>query len=303
MSPKVSAVVTTYNRTTLLRDAIESVLAQTFEDFECIVVDDASDEDSQSVVEEFDDERLRFVEHEQNRGLSTARNTGVDASSGKYVAFLDDDDQWLPTKLEKQVELLDDSPEEVAFVYCWMDYCSYANGKYRQCHPTLDGDIFEEVLDRQRITNGSTLLVRRDIFDKVGGFDESLSRGIDGDFIRRVAVDFEVRYVPEVLVEYYTDHGNNRITNMKPSGVREHIYGTEVKFEKFGPELRQLPRRAARIHADLGYHYAYLGNLRESVRRFARAFRTLPYEPVNFLWLYKTFRLVPERLIGGLGRD
>lgn len=292
MSPTTSAVIPTYNRTDLLPDAIECVLGQTYEDFECIVVDDGSDEDTASVLEQFDDPRIKYVEHEENRGLSAAVNTGAEASNGDYIAFLDDDDRWLPEKLEKQLDLIERLSDDVGLVYCWMDYYRGTGEKYRENHAELSGNIFEELLDTQRIGNNSTIFVRSEVFEAVGGFDESLPRGVDGDFLRRVARKFEIDYVPEVLVEYYTDHGNTRITNESRSGIENHIRGTEAKFEKF--DLYEYPRRAAKIHADLAYHYLLIGKWRESIRQFKSAFSVAPYEPGVYLWFYRSLRVLPR---------
>jgi len=287
MAPTVSVVLTTYNRTDLLPRTIESVLRQTYEDFECLVIDDASTENTQSVVNSYDDGRLNYVEHGENRGLSAARNTGINASTGQYIAFLDDDDEWLPKKLEKQVDVLDKTTTNVGLVYCWMDLYRHPNTKYDECHPTLEGEIFEEMLDRQRLCNGSTLLVRRNVIDTVDGFDESLSRGVDGDFLRRLCRSYEVKGVNEVLVKYYTDHGSQRMTRDDESGIRNHIHGSRIKFEKFDKELKRYPRRAARIHADIGYHHALLNEWQQSINHFRSALTTAPYEPGVYLWLLR----------------
>ena len=104
--PKVSVVIPTYNRPEFLGAAISSVLNQTFQDWELLVVDDASENDTEEVVDGFGDHRLRWFRHEKRIGGSAARNTGIVNSVGAYVAFLDDDDEWLPDKLRLQVELL-----------------------------------------------------------------------------------------------------------------------------------------------------------------------------------------------------
>ena len=290
MAPTVSVVLPTYNRTDLLPRTLESVLRQTYSDFECIVVDDASVENTQSVIESYDDSRLNYLEHEENRGLSAARNTGIEAATGRYLAFLDDDDEWLSEKLEKQVRVFDRASPDIGLVYCWMDYYQHPNTKYDECHPTLEGDIFEQVLDRQRLCNGSTLLVRTEVVNQVGVFDESLSRGVDGDFLRRVCESYNVKGVWEVLVKYYTDHGHQRMTRDDESGIRNHIHGSKVKFDKFDPELKDYPRRAARIHADIGHHHALLNEWRQSIHHFRQGFLIAPHEPGVYQWLLRTIR-------------
>ncbi len=115
--PKVSVVVLTHNRRRLLRRAISSILNQTFQDFEIVLVDDASTDNTPEVVRSFGDARIKYIRHEVNKGEAGSRNTGVTSSSGDYIAFLDDDDEWLPEKLEQQVRLLDSSPSQVGAVY------------------------------------------------------------------------------------------------------------------------------------------------------------------------------------------
>ena len=105
LSPKVSVVIPVFNRPAAVRRAIESVLAQTCQDFEIIVVDDGSTDETPAVVAGLADPRMTLIQHEGNRGGSAARNTGLRAASAEYVAFLDSDDEWLPRKLERQLEV------------------------------------------------------------------------------------------------------------------------------------------------------------------------------------------------------
>ena len=120
--PLVSVIVPTRNRANLVARAIQSVLDQTYRHIECIIVDDGSSDETRQVVEEFTDERLVYLRHETQRHASAARNTGIAYSRGELIAFLDDDDEWMSRKLEKQVELLLSLHEKVGMVYCWMDY-------------------------------------------------------------------------------------------------------------------------------------------------------------------------------------
>ena len=115
--PQVSVIIPTHNRSEFLGAAIGSVLSQTFQDFELIVVDDASTDTTAEVVASFNDERIKFIRHGMNKGGSVARNTGILNSTGDYIAFLDDDDEWLPAKLSKQIQVLLSSPPEVGCVY------------------------------------------------------------------------------------------------------------------------------------------------------------------------------------------
>ena len=118
--PKVSVVIPTHNRAGFLQAAIQSVLNQTFQDFEIIVVDDASEDQTTEIVRSFSDPRIRYMRHESNKGQGASRNDGIRQASGEYIALLDDDDEWLPEKLAKQVALLDSSPSQVGMIYTWL---------------------------------------------------------------------------------------------------------------------------------------------------------------------------------------
>ena len=115
--PKVSVVIPTFNRAEFLRTAIMSVLNQTYNDFEIIVVDDNSSDHTHQVVKSFKDDRIKYFHHVINLGPAAARNTAISASNGDYLAFLDDDDEWFPHKLQKQVELLDKSLQNICGIY------------------------------------------------------------------------------------------------------------------------------------------------------------------------------------------
>ena len=101
-----------------MKRAIQSVLEQTYYELECIVVDDASKDQTEEVISSFEDDRLRYFRHEKNKGASAARNTGIKHAKGELIAFLDDDDEWISTKLEKQVPFLQSLPESFGMVYC-----------------------------------------------------------------------------------------------------------------------------------------------------------------------------------------
>ena len=112
-TPKVSVIIPTYNRAHLVGRAIRSVLNQTYQDFEIIVVDDGSTDNTEEVVKSFNDPRIRYIRHEKNRGGSAACNTGIRAARGEYIAFQDSDDEWLPEKLEKQMQVFENTPTGV----------------------------------------------------------------------------------------------------------------------------------------------------------------------------------------------
>lgn len=290
----VSVVIPTHNRAELVVRAIRSVLAQTYRNLECIVVDDASTDHTSDAVCTMPDSRLIYLRHQQAKQASATRNTGIAAAKGEYIAFLDDDDEWSPEKLVKQVALLQALPATVGMVYCWMDYYS-DQGLVSHHHPMLKGGIFAQVLDTQPIGNSSTLLVRRAAIDHVGGFDETLPRGNDGDFIRRICRDFDVDLVPEVLVRAYVAHGFERITGSDQKAIENGLRSQLVKLEKFNVELQRYRRQKANILALVGYDYARLARWGESLRFLSRAVLTHPFSGAVYRHLLKSVQAAISR--------
>lgn len=283
-SAEVSVVIPTHNRSALVVRAVKSVLSQTYSDLECIVVDDASSDDTAERLRQIADDRLVCVHHESPRGASAARNTGIQLAKGRYVAFLDDDDEWLPHKLDRQLSVLKNAPDNVGLVYCWMDYQD-EGGFQKSLRPSLRGYIFADVLDTQPIGNSSTLLVRRNVIADVGPFDESLPRGNDGDFIRRICQKYDVDFVPEVLVRIDVGHGYERITGVSEAHIRKEILSQEIKLRKFASVLSEYPKQRANIHALIGYDYAQLQERKAAFSNFFQAMRLYPFS----LQLWKKF--------------
>jgi glycosyltransferase involved in cell wall biosynthesis len=187
--PAVSVIIPTYNRAHLIGRAIQSVLDQTYQDFEIIIVDDGSTDNTEVVLKKFQnkDERIRYIRHDKNKGGSTARNTGIKAARGRFIALLDSDDEWLPEKLQKQLEVFESSPPEVGVVYTKTYHRAnkkiYPFSKEEQ----KDGMIFQDLLNLDISKNcgqTSTLLIKKECFEKVGLFDERFPRQQDTETIR-----------------------------------------------------------------------------------------------------------------------
>lgn len=219
--PTVSVIIPTYERADALPRTIDSVLDQTLEDVEVIVVDDASTDHTPAVVESYDDDRVTFLQHEENRGGSAARNTGIAHATGEYIAFLDSDDEWLPRKLERQVETLERRSDNWVAAYCGVEMVSASpQGPLRRVATHLfsrrrdtegaEGgeELVREVLsDDLHTSAGSTLLVRSDVVGAVDGFDESFDRFQDSEFLIRVLREGKLAYVNAPLLRRH-ESGN-----------------------------------------------------------------------------------------------
>jgi GT2 family glycosyltransferase len=193
--PNVSVIIPTHNRRDFVREAIASVLAQTYQDFELLVVDDGSTDDTSEVVREFPG--LRYIRQE-NRGVSAARNRGVADSSGKMLAFLDSDDLWQPRKLEMQVEFFAAHPkaricqtEEI-----WLRKGVRVNPHNKHKKPS--GDIFARSL-HLCLVSPSAVMMQRELFECLGGFDESLPACEDYELWLRIAATEHVHLLETPL--------------------------------------------------------------------------------------------------------
>jgi glycosyltransferase involved in cell wall biosynthesis len=206
--PLVSVIIPTFNRAHLLPRAIKSVLSQTLRDFECIVVDDGStDRTGDLPLLKNTDSRLRFVKLPENKGVSAARNAGVDATSAPLLAFLDSDDEWLPEKIEKQVLWLERNRgfSIVQTREIWIRNGNRVNPP--KTHEKFQGDLFGASLERCMITPSSVLLTRT-LLKECGGFNESLTACEDYDLWLKITCRYPVGLVDEYLLTRYGGHAD-----------------------------------------------------------------------------------------------
>lgn len=277
LMPKVSVIIPTHNRSELLRVAIQSVLNQTFEDFEIVVVDDASNDDTEDVVKGIGDNRIEYIRHETNRGEGGTRNTGVKNSKGEYIAFLDDDDEWLPAKLQKQVAILDHSSKEVGGVYCgWINFDGTTGRILCRKLASKRGNIFPELLYEFNILP-SSLMFRKACFEKVGWFDESISSGLDHDMWLRIAKEFQIECIEEVLAKYRIHE--KRLQN----NWDLLIAGNEEFFEKWDEWLKLNPKSYSKKYYGLGILCCLTGNLKKGRAVYQRSIAIYPYRIKPYL--------------------
>jgi len=238
----ISVIISTYNRQGLVGRAIRSVLAQTCRDFELIVVDDASDDGTPDRVRDEFGDRLRLQVQPENKGVSAARNAGIGAARGEWLAFLDSDDEWLPKKLERQMAALRDSGLKV----CHTDEIWIRRGvrvNPHKHHQKYGGDIFLKSLPRC-IMSPSAVVIHRDVFGDVGLFDESLPACEDYELFLRIACRYEVVYLEEKLIVKYGGH-DDQLSHAHYAMDRFRVYALDRVLRE-GPELEEEQREAAR---------------------------------------------------------
>lgn len=229
----ISVVIPTYNRSKLLKRAVESVLNQTFKDFELIIVDDNSTDNTRETVMDLrkKDSRIKYFRHKNNQGGSAARNTGIKHAKGEFIALLDDDDEWLPEKLIKQMSLFEKLPAEYGVVYCGCFYISEKNSKLiKHITPREHGNVYEQMLEGC-ILASPTPLLRKECFSVSGLFDEKLNSSQDWDMWIRISKHFKFDFVPELLA-IHRIHGTQISSNLnaKIDGIKNVI----KKYPAFG---------------------------------------------------------------------
>lgn len=266
MTPRVSVIIPTCGRPALLAEAIQSVLDQTFQDFEVIVADDGTQSVTQPVVDSARarDSRVRYVGQEKRRSPGATRNCGARAVQAPLIAFLDDDDRWLPRKLERQVPLFEDDPD-LLLAFSRMERFGARTGFWPEAEvperPTL------ELLLHGNFVPTSSAMIRAECFEASGGFDEKLSFGEDYELWLRLARQGPLRALPDVLVSY-----------------REHDANVSRNVDL---ELRCLSTIYERAERDWGVPHAWLRpalrRLHKTRARRARGFEALKHRVAAWL--------------------
>jgi glycosyltransferase involved in cell wall biosynthesis len=274
-NPLVSVVIPNYNCARFLPAAIDSAFAQTYTNVEVLVVDDGSSDESLRVLEPYRD-RVRLL-RQKNQGVSAARNHGIRESRGELIAFLDADDLWHPEKLARQVRAFDNP--SVGLVYCAVEYIDEAGASLGTNHTGRSGRVLRSIALLQGtvvLAGGSTAVVRRECFDRVGGFDLEMSTAADWDMWRRVACHYEIDVIREPLMKY----------RLRPSSMHRNIavfehdmlHGFASMFaDPDAREVHGLRRRAyATLFLMLSGSHLHAGNWLRSIRYAARSVATWP---------------------------
>jgi len=202
--PLVTVVIPTYNRAGILYYALKSVINQTFQDFEIYVVDDASTDTTEDLIEHFNDPRIHYIRFETNQKAAAARNAAMKKAKGKYIAFLDSDDEWLPEKLKKQVECMEDLSEE--WGCCYTGAYVYKMGgltRHRIYQPTKSGDLVKDLLMGNFVIWTPTFMFRRSCLKDIGLMDRQLIRSQDVDFYIRMLSKYKIASIEEPLANIF----------------------------------------------------------------------------------------------------
>ncbi|WP_081985492.1 glycosyltransferase family 2 protein [Natrinema salifodinae] len=274
----ISVVIPVYEQPELLVDALDSVQKQTIDNIEAVVVDDDSATDFKPIIGRYGD-WVRLITHDENRGASEARNTGIEAARGEYVAFLDADDTWDPTKLEKQLNVFERG-DDLGLVYT--GFVQYElDGTEWERYPEAAGDIYLEELERDRVHPTSTVMVPSECLERVGGFDSSLPSRQDYDLWIRITEYYNVGYVNEILVD------KREQPDSISKDFERRIEGDLAVFEKVQERAAEMgivtrSRIFSYHHHVIGRDYESNGNRGKALKHLGLAILRYPFRPISW---------------------
>jgi glycosyltransferase involved in cell wall biosynthesis len=277
--PRVSVIIPTRNRPEFLLAALRSVLCQSVTDLEAVVVDDGSATDLSPILDALDDGRIRYFKHESIRGEAAARNTGLLNARGAYLAVLDDDDEWLPDKLLRQLHLFSQSSGRVSCVYGGYATVRADDGQvlsYRV--PTERGDLSRELLRRNVLGIPSTVMLKRECIERVGLCDEDIAYGVDHDLWIRVAQEYHFDFVSDIVARYTLHSGQmskDAFLVAKGHGDLLRKYGA-----RYRPDCRH-----DEIYFELGRQMCLRGHVAKGRMAFIRAIRVHPLAARPYVYL------------------
>jgi glycosyltransferase involved in cell wall biosynthesis len=289
--PKVSVIIPTYNRAHLISETIKSVLDQTFQDFEIVVIDDGSTDNTREVVDSFQDPRIRYI-YQDNQGAVVARNNAILASKGEYISYLDSDDALMENALEKHVEVLDRHPE-VAFSYGQV-YNVDENGRIINLYKPPYKHSYvregkEEIRDLIFGNYISAETIRRSCLDEAGGFDTAFIVAEDRELWVRLAKRWSVAYIAEPLIKYRRHTSSIMSTIGIEKVERSHILILEEIFtdEVMGPLFSRLrPSAYSNLYFQLGGSYYNRRDMKKSRQYLYLAMKTYPKGFLNIRSLF-----------------
>tara|TARA_Y100001001_G_scaffold4669_1_gene4879 strand:+ start:16198 stop:17106 length:909 start_codon:yes stop_codon:yes gene_type:complete len=261
----VSVIIPTYNRARLLKRALKSVSEQTYKNIEIIVVDDCSNDGTVDLLKEYPDTRMRFFKTDYNMKASAARNVGIEMSKGRYLTFLDSDDEYMPSKVEEQYAIFKRSRNrKLGVVTCGRKDSFEGDKKETVWLPKKRGAVLENLLGRDNVGAGTPfLMVSKEVFNDGFRFDPLMPAMQDHDFMINICQKYEIDFVPKALVRVHNHSGPRTYSNIK--SIEAH----EAQHEKYKLLYERYPNSLSKSLIALAEKYYFAGNQK-------RLFETLP---------------------------
>lgn len=277
----ISIIIPAYNSAKYISLAVKSVLNQTYQDFELLIIDDGSTDNTKEIIESFKDKRIEYI-YQNNTGAASARNTGIKKAKGEYIAFLDADDRWKPDKLARQIKEITCNPE-TAMIYSAIEiiYEEISDTKTVRFKKYNNNDFIKSLLvdPFKSIPLPSTVLIKKSSLHKAGEFNSDYFTGEDWDLWLRVASFGECRYIDEVLVTKLTH--SSSITNSMDLELtgKTHFELLNNFFEK-NPSFNSLKNRAySNVYYDLACRYFARNNNKADKYSFFNLFKSFTSYP------------------------
>jgi glycosyltransferase involved in cell wall biosynthesis len=281
--PKVSVIIQTYNRGEFLHSAIESALNQTFADIEIIVSDDKSTDHTREVVKSFSDRRIKYILNQGNKGVSAARNSAILASKGEYIAFLDDDDEWLPHKIQRQVEVLDKSEPNICGVHSNLLVIDKMTGKIIPYDPgkkKFKGNLLNQLSLGDPIRT-STVVIRKMCLDEIGLFDETISYMEDRDLWIRLSKNWDFEYISDPLIKYYL-HDNAHLSQ----NLEAQTGGREKLLERYQHLFKKNKWYYGQSYVELGTWYCQFKKMKKGRKNILKGIKIYPFNAIAYLHFF-----------------
>lgn len=235
--PLISVVIPVFNGEKTIAETIAAVLQQSWTDFELIIINDGSQDQTLAEIAQFPDDRIQIFSY-SNAGLAASRNRGIAQATGEFITFLDADDLWTSDKLSAQVQALNATPEAV-LAYSWTDYINESSAFLQSgTHITAQGDVYETLLVNNFVESGSNAMIRKEIFAEVGEFDTTLTAAEDWEMWLRIAARYPFVAVPQVQV-LYRRSANAMSANLTRQ-EQECVTVLERAYQQAPPSLQHL---------------------------------------------------------------
>lgn len=275
--PTVTAIITTFNRRPFLTKAVQSVLNQTFFDFELLILDNSSSDGTEDAIKGFPDSRVRYIRHPPLT-IAQQRNLGLKEAKGAFIAFLDDDDEWLPIKLEKQLGAFKKGSVDIGLVYGGFTRINSDGKEYETHHPKLKGNVLTELLWQADAFTGSASnpMMRAAVLQALGGYNDSISASEDWELYLRLAERYQVDYVPDIVVKIRS-HRGPRLGDR----ISEALMVEEMVLDRYRPIMDS--RLKSFYLQKIGGKLCRVGSLDEGRRRIREAIKMNPLNVLAYL--------------------